>query len=448
MLSVRNSILGALGLAILSIVIAVASMMGDPDSDGAAMDSFGTSQDGFRAVYELLAELHVPVERRIEPPAPSPTNTSTYVLWLPHGDLIENEPAYLQRMLPWVDAGGRLVISLPPTGRDAPTVQEKSSLEIQYDFWKRIGLKGVRLSSFHLSDPNSDRPTDTDDDDKKSVRFRTRQIQRSIEKMAGRYHHDFETVTVNGTGFFNNGDRPLRDLQVPQDQPGDLELTDKSSLVGTIESKKPDGASWTLAAAFSRGQGTIIVVAEPMLLMNASLANADNSLFAFDILARNRSRVVFDEFYHGLSVRGNPLWLLTKPHYAAFVIAVLVLCGLEIWRRAIVLGPPLESAPPTRRTIVEYISAMAPFLNKARGSRPFLLNEVRTGVLRTMGDRLGLAPASHEVESIARVLAKRSESQADEFRDAMKQLDLCLENGPRTKEAEAVRVLQRISRCL
>ena len=446
MLSVRNTILGALGLGLLSVVIAVASLMSDPDSAGDAIDSFGTTQDGFRAIYELLAELHVPVERHIEPPAPTMAETAAYVLWMPHGDLIENEPAYLQRMSQWVEAGGRLVVSLPPSGRGSQSFHERSSREMQYDFWKLIGLKGVRLRSFQFSNSDPNRSTDADLEDKRAMR--ARQIQRSIELMTGSYRYEFETVPVEAAGFFDNGEHPLRNLQVPQEYPGNLELTDKSSLVGTVDSKKPDGTSWTLAAAFSRGQGTIVVVAEPMLLMNGSLANADNSLFAFDILARNRSRVIFDEFYHGLSVRGNPLWLLTKAHYAAFVIVLLILCGLEIWRRAIVLGPPLESSPPTRRTIVEYIQAMAPVLNKAQGRRLYLLSEVRTGVLRTVGDRLGLAPASHEVESIARLLAKRSESQANEFRDAMTQLDLALENGPRTKEAEAVRVLQRISRCL
>lgn len=448
MLSVRNTILGALGLAILSLVIAVVSMMGDPDSDGAAVDSFGTSQDGYRAVYELLHEIQVPVERQIGPPNASPAESATYVLWTPHGDLIENEPIYLQRMIPWVEAGGRLVISLTPADRETPTYHEKSSSEIVNELWKTIGLTGVRLNSFHMPNPNGNRPSDHEPADPRTVVFDDRRMQQSFEKMMGLFRHTFTTVSVEATGIFKDSEHSLHELQVPYGHPGDLSVSDNSSVIGTVESKKPDGTAWTLAAAFSRGKGSIVVVADPMLLMNASLSKADNSLFAYDLLARQRSKVIFDEFYHGLGVRGNPLWLLTKPQYAVFVVAILFVCGLEIWRRAIVLGPPLELRSPTRRSVVEYINAMAPFLNKARGSRTFLLNEVRSGLLRTVGDRLGLAPANHDVDSIARVMAKRSEVQADDFRETMKLLDQSVEKGHRAKEAEAVRILQRISRCL
>ncbi|MEI8020983.1 MAG: hypothetical protein WCH39_22450, partial [Schlesneria sp.] len=68
MLSARNAILIALAVFLLSLVAGTFSLLGPPDSNGAAVDSYGTRRDGFRAAFELLKAFDVSVERRIEPP--------------------------------------------------------------------------------------------------------------------------------------------------------------------------------------------------------------------------------------------------------------------------------------------------------------------------------------------------------------------------------------------
>ena len=45
-------------------------------------------------------------------------------------------------------------------------------------------------------------------------------------------------------------------------------------------------------------------------------------------------------------------------------------------------------------------------------------------------------------------MAKRSPQEADQFRQGMKLIDAALKKGNSLSESEAVRVLQRISRCL
>ena len=69
--------------------------------------------------------------------------------------------------------------------------------------------------------------------------------------------------------------------------------------------------------SFARGKGEIVIVSDPRLLANALLAKADNSVLAVNLLAPHGETVVLDEFYHGLSVRGNALYLFTRPGYAA-----------------------------------------------------------------------------------------------------------------------------------
>ncbi|MBC8115832.1 MAG: DUF4350 domain-containing protein [Candidatus Saccharimonas sp.] len=451
MLSARNAVLAALAVFALSMIAGTVSLMGPPDSHGAAVDSYGTHRDGYRAVFELLSAFDVPVERRIEPPSPDLPTSTTLVLWMPHDDLVANEPAYLERLLPWVERGGRLVVATQPPGRNwlSTVMQAVSRAKKGGDLWTTLKLPGVRPISISLTETNDD-PSGTPSPRRilHSEAARREEIRRAMEESMGLHPVQFTTVTVTVSGAFGRLRDRVRKLQFPTEDLGGLEIDDSQTTRGVIECVRPNGDPWTVAASFERGRGEIVVVAEPMLLMNASVAQVDNSSLAFDLLVSEGRRVVFDEFYHGLSVRGNPLWLLTKSSYAVVTLAIVGLLALELWRRAVLLGPPLEATAKTRRTIIEYIEAMARFLNRARNSRPFLLSEVRGGVLRTVGDRLGLSPSKHHPDAIAAKMSKRSPREADQFREVMQQLDAALIPGSTPSETEAIRLLQRISRCL
>ena len=450
MLSARNAVLAALAVFALSMIAGTIALMGPPDSRGAAVDSYGTRRDGYRAVFELLTAFDVPVERRIEPPSPDLPTSTTLVLWMPHDDLIANEPAYLERLLPWVERGGRLVIAAQPPGRNwLATVMQAASRGKGDDIWTTLQLQGVHPVSITLGE--------TDDDQASALALpqpfnsdaaRREEIRRAMEESMGLHPVQFTTVTTKLSGAYARSSDRVRRLQFPTEDLGGLEIEDSQATLGLIECVRPNGDPWTVAASFARGQGEIVVVAEPMLLMNASLGQAENSVLAFDLLVSDGRRVVLDEFYHGLSVRGNPLWLLTKSSYAVVTIAIMGLLALELWRLAILLGPPLDVPTRTRRTIIEYIEAMARFLNRARGSRRFLLSEVRGGVLHTVGHRLGLPPSKHHPDSIANKMSKRSPREADQFREVMQQLDAALVPGSAPSESEAIRLLRKISHCL
>jgi uncharacterized protein DUF4350 len=450
MLSARNAVLASLAVFVLSIIAGTISLMGPPDSRGAAVDSYGTHRDGYRAVFELLSAFDVPVERRIEPPSPDLPISTTLVLWMPHDDLIANEPAYLESLLPWIERGGRLVVAAQPPGRNwLSTMMQAASRGKGSDIWTTLKLKGVRPISISLSETDDD-PSGNQAPQRNihSDAARREEIRRAMEESMGLHPVRFTTVTATVSGVFEPLRNRVRQLQFPNEELGGLKIDDSQLTRGVIECARPKRDLWTVAASFERGRGEIVVVAEPMLLMNASLGQADNSSLAFDLLVSGGRSVVFDEFYHGLSVRGNPLWLLTKSSYAVVTLAIMGLLALELWRRAILLGPPLDAPTKTRRTIIEYIEAMARFLHRARGSRAFLLAEVRGGVLRTVGDRLGMSPSKHHPEAIASKMSKRSPREADQFREDMRQLDAALVPGSTPSETEAIRLLQRISRCL
>ncbi len=450
MLSARNAILIALAVFLFSLVAGTIALMGPPDSNGAAVDSYGTHRDGFRAAFELLSAFDVAVERRIEPPSPDhlPTST-TLVIWVPHDDLIANEPAYLERLIPWVERGGRLVIAVPPHERDWAAAAMRANLDGEKgDIFSAFKLAGVQTIAVSLNEKNNGKSSTKPPIDFQSESARREQIRRSLEEAIGMHPIEFTTSAVTVSGSFENLQDRVRRLQIPTENIGGLKISDAFRPMGTIECERPGGERWTIAAAFQKGEGQIVVVAEPMLLMNASLGQADNGVFAYDLLANGGRRVLFDEFYHGLSVRGNPLWLFTKSTYSTVAVAILLLLCLDLWRRAIVLGPPLEPSATNRRTIIEYIEAMARFLNRGRGCRPFVLREVQAGALRAISGRLGISQAIHDPEVIASTMAKRSPKDADQFRQAMELTAAALAKGNSLSEAETIRVLQRISSCL
>ena len=127
------------------------------------------------------------------------------------------------------------------------------------------------------------------------------------------------------------------------------------------------------------------------------LAKADNSVLAARLLAPKGRASSFDEFYHGLAVRGNPLYLLTRPGFAAVTLGILLGVGVWTWRQAVFLGPPLVDPEPSRRDIGEYIDAMGDFFRRGPGHRRFLVREVRDGVLQQLCQELKLPPDKLDV---------------------------------------------------
>ena len=68
MLSVRNAIISASLLFVMSLGFTVLNMMQSPDSEGYGTDSFGTRGLGYRGMFETLDELNIPVSRQFAPP--------------------------------------------------------------------------------------------------------------------------------------------------------------------------------------------------------------------------------------------------------------------------------------------------------------------------------------------------------------------------------------------
>ena len=446
MFTARNAIVAAVVVTVVAILFNVLMILGSPDSDGRALDSFGTRWNGFRGVFELLGESGVTVQRRIGPPEADLPAATTFVVLVPDAEIVATEPAYLERMLNWVEAGGRIVAApvFAPERRSHTSKRKTGKAATLLDV---LGIKGVAVEqqqeTYHEQDDSDSLPA-------RERRRRIREAMRQAWKQTWEpQEFTFLTVTTKVTGKFPLDSQRVAQLYLPADAERHLVLDKPKEASGLLDVRAMAGDKpRTLAASFRRGKGEIIVVAEPALFMNVCLAHDDNAVLAYDLLADGGRRVVFDEFYHGLSVRGDPFWLLTQRQYAVGALAALAFASLVIWRRAVVLGPPLEIVPPSRRTILEYVEAMARFFQAARGSRLFVLSEVRGGALRTLGDRLGLSPGESTPENVASALARRSPADARRFEAAVTQLNAAQDRGQACSEQEALRALQGISACL
>jgi len=238
-----------------------------------------------------------------------------------------------------------------------------------------------------------------------------------------------QTLAVPGEGF-------LTLKAEPEDRSGSLHLTGK------------DGKQHLLVAVVQHGAGEIVVLAEPDLLSNRLIAEADNSVLAANLLAPRGDAVVFDEFYHGLAVRGNPLYLLTRAGFAASTVGLLLFVGAGAWRAAVFLGPPLNEAKRSRRDIGEYVSAMAQFFSRGRGSRRFLAGEVRDGVLRQICHELKLPMDTLELDVIVQALERRDRERARRLENAVHEVNATLAAGGEYPRARFVPVMQRLASCL
>ncbi len=447
MFNTRNVVLGVIATFAISIVWGIWLLFQPPDSGGLGVDSYGTRRHGLRALLEILTELGVPVERGFAPPPGSAGPTSTIVLWKPGKTLVGQEPTYLHTVSDWVRAGGRVVVS-PVHALDSKRMLFDSRRDTPTEsLFEALRCPEIEMDLVDLNAPIP-APAQSESDSEKERRDFDREMNDLKDVIAGRtFITKTQSVTVRGSGSLEGLGRVVKSLELPEADLQVLKLKDAKP-DGQITFQDSEGHEQTLVAAFQLGKGQLILVGSASVAENGLIAQRDNSVLIAQLIAPDGQRVVIDEFYHGLTVRGNPLWLFTRPGYLLVMVCLLLAAGLIIWREAIFLGPPLEPRFPTRRSIREYVVAMARFLNRGRATRPFVMKEVRNGVLHAVRQELGLPPGREEPDELAAVLARRDPQRAAKLVDAVRQIDHALSTTGTLPESETIRLLQGISSCL
>ncbi len=426
MLTPRVAIIAASFLFGLYVLGSVVSSVTPPESFVTGRHSYGTGRLGHRAIVETLDKLGIQVERNLSAPTADIPLETTLVFWEPNLDLVLFEPSYLMEVDRWVQQGGRVVIVSPAiSSAEEDQLDELMEKLPHYDkdLLSLFGLKGVQTEVLFWEEIPQDTPEDRPDLVQFSVEWDPdRDGNPSVAALAT----EEETIHVLDLGRDIQAKWKLFILDAEQDQR-------------------------LMAAAVEHGQGEVVLVAEPSLLSNVVLGSADNSLFAVWLLTDHGKRafVLFDEFYHGLSVRGNPWWLLSRYQYAYVAFTGLLLLAIWIWRHGVLLGPPLNSRQPTRRDIGEYIDAMSRFFLRGRRTERFLLQQVRDGVWRELCCEFHVRIANRDRERLIAIIHRRDPQRAEIVRDALVQADQCLSTSrPHSSSRDILRAMHDLADCL
>lgn len=444
MFNARNVIIVSVAVAVVSLLGACLSLLAPPDSGGMGRDTYGTRGDGHRALFELLTELNVPTERLLVPPTLALANDRTLVFWEADAALVQVEPVYLRGVAEWVRGGGR-VVATPESGVGRQQSMAAQAAELNLETTSLLGelhLPGVSTAKIQViaSPPAASSAAPPAGGDFAPFRKFWEQLgAASTGPPVG------VPATAEGTL------QPLAGLVDTLAVPGaNLQVFDtfESEPQGRLFVRTADGAEHTLVLCYAAGRGEVVVVADPALFRNRFIAREDNAILAVHLLAGRAGGVAFDEFYHGLTIRGNPLWLATRRPYAGILIALLVCAGVWIWRWGVWLGPPLAERPVSRRSLAEYVDAMARFFQRGHSPYRFLLQEVRAGVLWTLRNELGLHPGKEHVESVTAALARRDPQRAEAVRTALAAADQLLQSHAALRERETLQALRGMTACL
>ncbi len=443
MLTPRNVISLTIVIAVVSLTWAVIGLLQPPGGNNLRSDSYGTRYHGHKAAFETLDELGVDIARRSGPPDPGDLEDSVLVFWKPHLSLLASEPSWLRDLQDAVRAGGHVVIG--DDGRtmlpDVPGATGNKSVPQQLmvanpdeSIAELLGVHTVSIEQDEAEPPRAVEDADI------SELLADRWI--GIDQRTPRL-----TYEVRATGDFDLASVELNSVELPIGQLDSIESTGEEfeSAIYVIDDA---GNEHCIVARVPVGEGTVTIVSTPWILSNAGIGQEDNVLVAALSLLHGDRRVIFDEFYHGLAVRGNPVWLFSQRTYGTVTLALLGLTAIVIWRGAVFLGPPLSSVVTSRRSIREYVDAMSRFMCEGRFHDQWMLGELRDGVLWQLRQEHGLPPEQHSVEELLTMIARRDAGQAQTLRDVLHDVDRAVSGKERTGQLNTIQLLQRMRDCL
>jgi hypothetical protein len=470
MLTPRNFIGMTIAIAVFSIISLCWSMLQTPDGGGMGADSFGTRGIGYRALFESLNELGVPVRRQLGPPKPNELKGALLVLWDPRTQLIEADPKWLHDVKVWLQQGGSAVVAFdgetPETvfsvmrrQRAAQRQTNRNDDSDSHDsdsiglptpsLFELLGIGKIDIANVAESDReereserNQKRRKRNELPSESELADTLKEVLTASSRLEKPQRH-----TIKATGVFSKTIADGATIELPVGLLYRIDVQDRD-LRDTISVVDESGAEFCVAARFPVGEGHVNVVSIRRLISNANIGSADNIVVAAALLADAGQGVVFDEFYHGVTIRGNPMWLVSTATYGSVLIALLLFLAMSVWRAAVFPGPPVAETPTQRRSIREYLDAMTRFLREGKGHGEWSLEQVRDGVLWRLRSEFGLPPESHDHSRLTAAIARNDPHRADQLIKVLNEVDAVL-NMPRSAgERRIGQLVQRMTECL
>jgi hypothetical protein len=437
MLKTRNVIIAVIALTSISLLLMIADLLKPPDSGGLGRDSYGTRAQGHRAIFELLERLDIPVERSLVPPSGLFKRDLCIVFWNPDPAMVRTEPDYLRKAGDWMREGGTVVVAATAetTGKpQSPFTMLPSEFTVEKTPFELLGLEGVRL----------ERSATGEDAGLTEARPPGR---RGMGRGRLRPPPALDLFSIQAEGALAHMADTVGRIALPRASHQVLDMATTQTPAGRIYFETPDGDERAIAALFECGRGRALVISDPALAQNFALGRADNAILTAHLLGLSGQPVVFDEFYHGLTIRGNPFWLAKQWPYSLLLVLLLAACIVWVWRSAITLGPPLAETTAPRRSILEYVEAMSVLFDQ-RHCRRFVLKEVRSGTIWALRKKMQLPLQRDTLEATLQALRRSHPEAAENLRQAAGRVDAVLRQGATIQKQEHIEAARKMSACL
>jgi hypothetical protein len=479
-------------LFVTAMVVSLVMIWVPPSDSRLAIDSYSGRTVGNRALYELLDALRIPVSRNESTPQALYGKRARVLMVQPDLIRVETEKAYLEKLARWVHSGGQLVVvsdtldklrdRSDPCGcpsrierfmgkdrflarlgitrlavarslndePDPEAGEKKAGNENQESFEEGEPEEGEaggeeRLERESEEDAEPSVVADSVPSERQSPIAPLPAARRFLKRSLTSFQFPAAEYDTRATGTMHELAQRVRTLYLPE-TPSFFRGESVSRAVGAFEVNL-GGDTWRpIALGFRHGGGEVTLASELSLFSNVGLGKADNAVLAYHLAAgRGDREVVVDEYYHGFVSRGNWIRLLGYPTYAVIALCILMASVLWAWRHGVRFGPPAPGKPPSRRSILEYVDAMARLFQRGRKYH-FVLHTCREGLIADLTGELFFAPGAPEPAVLSR-LAQLDAERASRVRKVLKAVDQRLASRGKISRMALVKLQEKLDSC-
>jgi hypothetical protein len=136
------------------------------------------------------------------------------------------------------------------------------------------------------------------------------------------------------------------------------------------------------------GAGEVIVVAAPEIFQNEHLGGGKR-LAVVAALAGTARPVYFDEVPHGLAAHDGAINMLEEWGFGPFLLLLLALVALLLWRHGTRIGPPQDDYRDTRSDAVDLVRSLAALYQRGT-TKTKALELYHDALVRTVAAHSGL----------------------------------------------------------
>jgi hypothetical protein len=340
----------------LIVVVAAGAMLRRPEGDSWSRytaSTYAAGSRGCKALYLLLQELNLPVEKFRLPLSRLDRHRGVLVVAGPC--LVPFTDREVSSLKKWISEGNRVILfdgtrrMQPPQRRDKPVATgEDKERKRRTEEWVGYGVLQSPSRKFDLTLKPGKDPTRSLMDVSLPGMDASARISISNESR-------WEKTPKGWSELISDGDGPVLLMQ-------------------------------------EMGQGKVLAMADPTLPSNAHLADEQNVRLTLALLlAEPRpQKILFDEYHHGHAI-DESLWSFVGSSIFSWVLLQTAIgLGLFIFsRRAQQSGRFRSLAPPKGRSSLEYVDSMTG-IYKACKAKSVALEAILRRVLGRISRRVGV----------------------------------------------------------